>query len=100
MHHYKKCIKGLFICERGATERRGVIFPFPCVFSAAISNFVATLNETTEKVTPHCSKLSTTLSGKGEVHVLCGVLGSLILAKNRQAKGAGGRQDAKKIFQN
>ena len=57
------------------------MFPPP----SAISNFVATLNETSEKVIPHCGKLSRTLSGKGEVRVLCGVLGSLILARNRRA---------------
>ena len=51
----------------------------------AISNFVATLNETAEKVIPHCSKLARSLSGKGEARALCGVLGSLILARNRQA---------------
>ena len=49
----------------------------------AISNFVATLNETAEKVIPHCSKLARTLSGKGEARALYGVLGSLILARNR-----------------
>ena len=34
-------------------------------------NFVATLNETAEKVIPHCSKLARTLSGKGEARALC-----------------------------
>ena len=45
---------------------------------------MATLNETAEKVIPHCSKLARALSGKGEAQALCGVLGSLILARNRQ----------------